>query len=63
MDRTEKNIYCEDPILCRIFIEFIDYNLAAFVEWLSLNPEVNDIYNKQIEKHTCKIGKQKSRRW
>lgn len=61
MDRCEKNIYCEDPILCRIFTEFVDYNMEAFKQWLSSNPEVNYIYNKQLKNFTCEIEKQRSK--
>lgn len=64
VDRYEKNVYCEDPVLCRIFTEFVDYNMEAFKQWLSLNPEVNNIYNREINKVitkiTCKVKKQKS---
>lgn len=60
MDRYEKNIYCEDPILCRIFAEYVDHNLVDFVEWLLSIPELNAMYVKQLKKHTCKIDLQLS---
>lgn len=60
MDRCEKNIYCEDPILCRIYVEFVDYNMDVFIDWLSTNPEVKYIYNKQLKNFTCEIEKQRS---